>query len=158
MIDLRNIDYYLKHFEDKVHQPEIKINDYFNINDLLTNKNNNDLFYTRNNTKRKEFYLYQNIHSYYEIEVQLFLGFFNGSEDEDEDYFSNICEDDENNEDDYNSKDDENSDDDDNSKGDNNNSKDDENSEDYKNDEDEDDDENDNSRFIIYTKNFLFLW
>ena len=158
MIDLRNIDYYLKHFEDKVHQPEIKINDYFNINDLLTNKNNNDLFYTRNNTKREEFYLYQNIHSYYEIEVQLFLGFFNGSEDEDEDYFSNICEDDENNEDDYNSKDDENSDDDDNSKGDNNNSKDDENSEDYKNDEDEDDDENDNSRFIIYTKNFLFLW
>ena len=85
LIDLRSIDFNLKYFEDgdQVHQPAIIINDYFNINDLA--KNNKDRFYTRNNTHREEFYLYQNIHSYYEIDIQLFLGYSNGDEEEDED-------------------------------------------------------------------------
>ena len=126
MIDLRNIDYYLKHFDDKIHQPEIKINDYFNINDLKRN-----ILYIRNNTQREEFYIYQNIHSYYEINNQLFLGYFNGDKNEDEDFFYNYYEEDENSEND-------------------------ENSEDYKNAKDDDQNSVDNSRYMIYTKLWFF--
>ena len=121
MIDLRNIDFYLKHFEDKVHQSEINICDYFNIDDL--NKNIKDKLYTRNNTPREEFYLYQNIHSYYEIDNQLFLRHFNGNEDEDEDIYEDYY--------DY---------------------EDSENSVDDEIGEDDDDNDVVDSRFIIYTK------
>jgi len=61
----------------------------------------------------------------------LFLGYFNGDKNEDEDFFYNYYEEDENSEND-------------------------ENSEDYKNAKDDDQNSVDNSRYMIYTKLWFF--
>lgn len=77
MIDLKNINFYLcyddNEFDDSdyddfdinnVYQTKVRLLDYFNINDLT--KNEDDCMIC-NNTKKEEFYIYQNIFSHYII-------------------------------------------------------------------------------------------
>ena len=93
MIDIRNINFYLKYIygDSLSYQPKIKIYDYFNIIDLNIKKK--EKYNININTKKEEFYIYQNIHSYYIIAKKLYIDFYDynyDDEDENNEYLYKI--------------------------------------------------------------------